>query len=65
MKRYNLVLPDDLYDYVERLATTRHESVATTLRKLIKMGLIVLGGDPDTRVYIQHDDDPPREVIVI
>jgi hypothetical protein len=41
LKRYNLVLPAELYAEVEQLAKREHTSVLEILRRCIRLGLFV------------------------
>ena len=41
MKRYNLEIPNELYDEVQRIANGEGVTVLTIFRRFIKMGLIV------------------------
>lgn len=56
MKRYNLVLPDDLFNQVQDLADRRHTTVAETLRKFIKLGLLVMT-DPGVSLIRKEGDN--------
>lgn len=41
MKRYNLVLPDDLFDRLQSRAKLDHTSMVELIRRFIKLGLLV------------------------
>ncbi len=41
LKRYNLVLPEDLFDELQELADNKQTTVVDLLRKFIKLGLVV------------------------
>lgn len=41
LKRYNLVLPEELFDEVQKIADIHHTTVVEVLRKFIKIGLFV------------------------
>lgn len=57
-KRYNLVLPEDLYKEVQALADRRHTTVVDLLRRFIKLGLLVAKAEesPDTAFLIREGD---------
>jgi hypothetical protein len=40
MKRYNLVIPDELYQEIEVVANERKTSVVDIMRQFIKLGLL-------------------------
>ena len=62
-KRYNFVLPLDLFDQLQRAATEQHTSVAALLRRFVTLGMIVLQveNDPD-RALIIRDGDQERTI---
>jgi hypothetical protein len=41
MKRYNLAIPESLFEQVQEFATQDHITVALLLRKYIKWGLVI------------------------
>ncbi|MFM8321315.1 MAG: ribbon-helix-helix protein, CopG family [Chloroflexota bacterium] len=41
LKRYNLVVTEEMYAQLEQVARKRHTSVVEILRRYIKLGLIV------------------------
>ena len=41
VKRYNMIIPEDLYNEVERLAEEKHTSMIELFRNFIKFGLVV------------------------
>ncbi len=54
LKRYNLVLPEEMYTELEKVARKRHTSVVEMLRRFIKLGLLV----------DQIDDRPEAELLI-
>jgi len=66
LKRYNLVLPEELLREVQELAEKRHVSVLEMLRKFIRLGLLVAKAEesPDT-VFLLRDGDTERQLILI
>jgi hypothetical protein len=66
MKRYNLVLPQTLFDEIQTMADRKGVTVLDVLRKFIKLGLIVvaLEDQPDSKLIIRTGDTE-KEVILI
>ena len=58
LKRYSLVLPEDLFNEVERLADERQDTVIELLRRFIKLGLLVvqIENSPDKTLLIREGD---------
>ena len=54
MKRYNLVLPTELYEAVEKSAQDRHTTFAEMLRRFIRLGLLA----------VQLEDSPNAALII-
>lgn len=65
-KRYNLVLPQKLYDEVERIAEERDMTVVEVLRRFIKLGLLVADAEanPDAQLLIREGDQERQLVLV-
>ena len=66
MKRYNLVLPETLYQQLEELARDRQVTVVELLRRFIKLGLIAaeVEANPDAALLIR-EGDTEREIILV
>jgi hypothetical protein len=66
IKKYNLVLPKDLFHEVQKLAKARHTTVIEMFRKFIKLGLIViqLEDSPDASLIIR-EGDTERQVVFL
>ena len=60
LKRYNLVLTDELFGELERVARKRHTSVVEVLRRYIKLGLMVeeIDEKPDAAASDSPATDP-------
>ncbi len=54
LKRYNLVLAEEMYAELEKVAHKRHTSVVEILRRYIKLGLLVE----------QIDERPGAELLI-
>ncbi len=66
VKRYNLVLPEDLYDDVRRQADEHGTTVVELIRKFIKLGLLALDvqKNPES-AFIIREGDTERELILL
>jgi hypothetical protein len=64
LKRYNLALPETLFDELQKLAERRHTTVVELLRRFIKLGLLAieLEETPDAALLIR-EGDTEREVL--
>ncbi len=64
-KRYNLVLPTDLYLGVKGIADAEHTSVLDTFRRIIKHGLLIhkIMQDPTSQLIIKQGETE-REIIL-
>jgi hypothetical protein len=65
-KRYNLVLPDELYQEVQAIAERRHTTVVELLRRFVKLGLLVAKAEesPDM-AFILREGDKERELLLL
>ena len=66
LRRYSLVLPDDLFNEVERLADERQVTVVELLRRFIKLGLLAvqIENSPDKALLIR-EGDRDRELLIL
>jgi hypothetical protein len=57
-KRYNLVLPEDLYNEVQTLAERRGTTVVEVFRRFIRLGLLVAKAEesPDMEFILRKGD---------
>jgi hypothetical protein len=53
-KRYNLVLPQALYQQLQEVADERHTTVLELIKRFIRLGLLA----------VQAEDDPNLDFIV-
>lgn len=66
MKRYNLVVPEDLFNELQQLAEARGTTVADLLRRFIKLGLIALQVDQDPNsALIIREGGTEREILLL
>jgi hypothetical protein len=66
IKRYNLALPTNVYNEVAGLAQQEGASVLELLKRLIKIGLVVLKAahSPDTSVIIREGNTETKLVLL-
>lgn len=66
LKRYNLVLPEELFREVQTLAEQRHTTVVELFRKFIKLGLLVAKteGSPDA-VFLIREGEKERQIVLL
>jgi hypothetical protein len=64
VKRYNLVIPEPLFNEVQQLADEENTTVVDLFRRFIKLGLMVakITRTPDT-AFIIKEGDREREII--
>jgi len=62
-KRYNLKMPQPLYDELERLAKARGCSVVDVLRAFIKLGIATTG--ENVQLIARYPDGSERELELI
>ncbi len=66
MKRYNLVIPNRLFDEVQQLADDQQISVLELLRRFIKLGLVITKlSQGANATLIIREDDRERELVLI
>jgi hypothetical protein len=65
-KRYNLSLPEEIYQEVQTLAEHRHTTVLELLRRFVRLGLLVAKaeGSPDM-AFILREGDKERELVLL
>jgi len=66
LKRYSLVIPDELFNGVLKIADEEHTTVVEILRKFIKLGLIAadVAKDPSAKLLIR-EGEKEREIVLI
>jgi hypothetical protein len=65
-RRYQLVLPEELFAEVESLAEQKGASVVEVLRRFIKLGLLVAKAEesPTTR-FVIREGESEREIVLL
>lgn len=66
VKRYNLVLPNSLFDEVQALANEENVSILELLKRFIKIGLVVtkLSQSPNAS-FIIREGERERELVLL
>ena len=66
LKRYNLVIPDELFNEVQELADEKHTTVVELFRRFIKLGLLAaqIENSPEVSLLIR-EGDTEREIIML
>ena len=66
VKRYNLALPEELFNEVQQIADKEHITVLEVLRRFIKLGLLAskIQDDPDAALYIREGNSE-RKIIFL
>jgi len=65
-RRYNLALPGDLYDELQKLAEKNGTSIVEMLRRFIRLGLLAarLQEDPNSALLIRDGDTETRVLLL-
>ena len=66
LKRYNLVLPEDLFTALQELADQRQTTVVDLIRRFIKLGLIAakVEDTPGAALIIREGDTEQRIILL-
>ncbi len=66
VKRYNLVLPEELFNAVQELADERQTTVVDLIRRFIKLGLIAakLEDTPGAALILREGDSEQRILLL-
>jgi hypothetical protein len=66
LKRYSLVLPDDLFTAIQELADQRQTTVVDLIRRFIKLGLIAakIEDTPGAALIIRDGDSEQRIIFL-
>jgi ATP-dependent Clp protease ATP-binding subunit ClpA len=66
LKRYNLVLPEDLFQQVQELADREHTTVVEVLRRFIKLGLLATRvSDTPGSALVIREGEREREILML
>lgn len=66
VKRYNLVLPEELFNQIQEVADRQQTTVAYVLRRFIKLGLLAthVEAHPDSALIIREGDTDTQIVFL-
>lgn len=66
VKRYNLALPEELFEQIQGVAEKQHTSVLDVLRRFIKLGLLAakLQEDPNAALILRQGGSD-REIVLL
>ncbi len=66
VKRYNLVLPMDLFNAIQQIADEEQTTVVEMLRRFIKLGLIAIdiARDPNSKLIIR-EGNRDQEILLL
>lgn len=66
VKRYNLVLPEPLFNEVQRIADERQTTVVDIIRRFIKLGLLAaqLENSPESALLIREGNKEKQIILV-
>ena len=66
VKRYNMVLPQSLFDQLESVAAQHHMTVMDVLRSFIKLGLLAVKVEErEDAALIIREGDKERELVIL
>lgn len=67
VKRYNLILPEELYEAVQKIAESQHMMIIEVLRKFIKLGILAadIAQDPNSKLIIRETGKMDREILLL
>ncbi|MFN8495696.1 MAG: hypothetical protein U0350_49345 [Caldilineaceae bacterium] len=65
-KRYNLVLPEDLFDQVQQLADDRQTTIVDMLRRFIKLGVLAaqIENSPNSALVIRQGNIEQQIILI-
>jgi hypothetical protein len=66
LKRYNLALPEPLYEELQTLADREHTTILELLRRFIKLGLLAVKvQDTPGAALIIREGESEREIVLL
>ncbi len=63
-KRYNLALPEEMFNRVKEIADAEHTTFLEVLKRFIKLGFKVYDAYIQGKEFIIRDGDKEKEVII-
>lgn len=66
LKRYNLVLPEALFDEIQRIADSRQTTMVDVLRQFIKLGIVAdqVERSPNMALVVKEGNSEHRIILV-
>lgn len=64
MKRYNMVIPTELYNDVEALANSKHIAVIELLRNFIKFGMTISKLNDEGAEIIVRQNGVDKQILI-
>ena len=66
MKKYQIVVPESLFEEIEKVADSRQTTVIDIIRRFLKLGLLTakIENTADARLFIREGDSE-REIILL
>lgn len=65
-KRYNLVLPTELYDQLQEVADQKHTTVLELIRRFVKLGLLAVRAETTPGLdFIVREDGVESRVMIL
>lgn len=65
MKRYNLTIPDELFNKMEEVAANEQTSVVDILKRYIKVGLLVDEVRSNGGKLLIRENNVDREIVIL
>ncbi len=66
MKKYQIVVPESLFEEIEQIAASRQTTVIDIIRRFLKLGLLTakIENNPNAALFIK-EGDTEREIILL
>ena len=66
MKKYQIVVPETLFEEIEKIADSRQTTVIDIIRRFLKLGILTakIEGTPNSGLFIREDGSE-REIILL
>lgn len=66
MKKYQIVVPESLFEEIEKIAGSRQTTVIDIIRRFLKLGILTakIEGTPNAGLFIREDGSE-REIILL
>ncbi len=64
LKRYNLVIPEPLFNEVQSIAEKEHTTMLELIKRFIKIGLIIARLPPNAELIIREDNKETKLILL-